>query len=188
MTRATWCIYFNGTPDGYQLAIDSASITINGLGTYQFLEPTYVFVNNMNEIAGFGQNNVDLFDGPTTASFANWNMLSSIGPLSGLGTLTQWTSHPVLTTGGTLTFQHETNSTTFQATITPTPEPSTLVLLIASVFGLLACAWRRRRARQLICMAAFLASTKRRNLGLGPYGRHAERGRDLLHSHAERMV
>jgi hypothetical protein len=99
------------------------------------------FVNNGSRTVGFsraGPTGSDLLDGPTTAVFGSWDMLSSIGPISGPGILIQWNWPAVLTSGGTLYFYDNdlgNMSTTFTATITP--EPSSLALLgLAAVLGL----------------------------------------------------
>jgi hypothetical protein len=57
-------------------------------------------------------------------------MLTSIGPVSGTGTLIQWTSSPVNTTGGVLVFTSgQSNPATFQATIIPEPASMTLIAI-----------------------------------------------------------
>ena len=130
---------------------DAASIDIVGLGTLTFTEDTETFVNNGNEVVGFGRF-FDLFDGPVDPAFATWDMLSSIGPISGSGALMQW-APGVQTNLGLLVFDDDTDDdftkwdipTTFQAIVSPVPVPGAVVLgtLGLGVAGQLC---RRRKA------------------------------------------
>jgi hypothetical protein len=102
----------------------SASISIDGLGNFDFLTGTRTFVNNGFQIVGFsraGIDGADLFNGPTDGQFGAWDMLSPIGPISGSGGLMQWTTSPPLidTTGGILTFDDGTCEVTFTAALSP---------------------------------------------------------------------
>ncbi|MBN2271047.1 MAG: PEP-CTERM sorting domain-containing protein [Sedimentisphaerales bacterium] len=111
----------------------SASILIDGVGDFDILTGTRTFVNNDRSIVGFsrakdlGGRGPDLFDGPTDAAFDTWDMLGPIGPISGSGSLMQWTLTPLInTTGGILIFDSDSGvSTTFAAV----PEPATICLL-----------------------------------------------------------
>ena len=113
----------------------TASISIAGVGDFTFITPTRTFVNNNSPVVGFsraGLFGADLFNGPFSAAFQNWDMLTSIGPVAGNGNLQQWTLTPVLTSGGQLIFDSD-NSTpaTFTATVgvAAVPEPASLTLL-----------------------------------------------------------
>ena len=107
----------------------SASISIDGLGDFELLTGTRTFVHNNHQTVGFsraGINGADLFDGPTDAQFATWDMLNPIGPISGSGSLMQWTNIPQInTTGGILAF----DSGSSYAIFTAIPEPGTVLLL-----------------------------------------------------------
>jgi hypothetical protein len=51
-----------------------------------------------------------LYNGPTDAAFATWNMLSSIGPIGGTGKFFQWSGDPfplVNTSAGVLSIRFE---------------------------------------------------------------------------------
>ena len=130
-------------PAGYGFSIDniSASITISGLGTSDFTSGTRFFVNNIVSDVGFsraGIGGLDLFDGPTNGAFSTWNMLSSIGPISGSADLLQWSNETVSTNNGTLVFNNAVVTGTFQATVSSVPEPCTLLLLCSGLVGLAA--------------------------------------------------
>jgi len=103
----------------------SASISIDGLGDFDLLTGTRTFVNNDVQTVGFsraGISGADLFNGPIDAQFATWDMLGSIGPISGLGGLLEWTDTPLIdTTGGILMFDIGTCEATFTAVFPSAP-------------------------------------------------------------------
>jgi hypothetical protein len=118
----------------------SASISIDGVGDFDFLTGTRSFVNNFNQIAGFsrqGTDGLDLFNGPTDSQFAAWDMLSPIGPVSGSGKLIQWTSTPLInTTGGILIFNSDySTNATFTMSVVPVPGAVLLGILGLGVVG-----------------------------------------------------
>lgn len=122
----------------------SASITIQGLSTYNFLSDTRMFVNNNTKAVGFSRDKtsgLDLYDIFNVSFVPNWDMLTSIGPISSSkGQLMQW-SNDIRTTGGILAFSDSYNiSATFIATVVP--EPTTIVALCG---GLLSLVGLRRR-------------------------------------------
>jgi hypothetical protein len=120
-------------PGIYFIDHNAAQIALSGIGTFAFTSPTRTFVNNPNMIVGFSRANTDgadLFDGPVNPSFATWNMLTSIGPISGSGELIQWTlagSSQVTTTNGVLIFN---NAQVAMARVTArvVPEPAAIFL------------------------------------------------------------
>lgn len=84
---------FISGPDVYYIDHDTTTIEIDGLGTLTLLEGTTTFVNNMYAGVGFGRaGGSDLLDGPSDPAFATWDMLTSIGPVSGVGAAMQWGS------------------------------------------------------------------------------------------------
>lgn len=130
----------------------SAEIQIGGVGTFSFNTPTRTFVNNKVDppgpsVVGFsraGAGGLDLFDGPKDAVFDAWALTTSIGPITGVGLLGQWTNTPVSTTGGVLVFNANENvAATFTATVIPEPAAATIALTLLSPLTL---ARRRRRA------------------------------------------
>jgi hypothetical protein len=118
----------------------TASISIDGVGTFDFVTGTRYFFNS--GIVGFsraGAGGLDLFNGPNVGA---WDLASSIGPIVGTGLLLQWTSSDVVTTGGVLVFNSGATAATFQAVVNgEIPEPATMLLVGG---GLLAGAVRRR--------------------------------------------
>jgi hypothetical protein len=130
----------------------AARIDIEGLGSFQFTSSTRTFVNQDTPIAGFSRGSVlgsDLFNGPEASNFFSWDMLTSIGPITGVGYLTQWASGDVvITTGGALRFvETAVVQTTFQATVIP--EPSMIVLAATGVISATTIGRRNRRNRPL---------------------------------------
>jgi hypothetical protein len=118
---------------GFFIDNSSASVTIGGLGTFLFTTGTRFFVNNLSSTPGFsraGSLGADLIDGPSNSAFSSWDMLTSIGPITGVGGILQWTLSPVLTSGGTLVLDNASAGITFSAQVSSTtPEPGTVGLL-----------------------------------------------------------
>jgi len=98
------------------------------------LSSTRTFVNNLNFTAGFSRGPVsgsDLFNGPTDSAFATWDMRSSIGPVSGFGSLLQWNNQAVTTNAGRLLFDDAVvQDASFHAIV---PEPSSMALLAMAI-------------------------------------------------------
>lgn len=100
---------------GFSLQHSTASITIDGVGTLQFVTPTRTFVNNELDLVGFSRaDGSDLFNGPQDASFGTWDMTTSIGPIAGTGSLLQWDS-VVETDAGVLEFDDGPSPAIFTA-------------------------------------------------------------------------
>ena len=128
----------------------TASITIDGLGSFTFLSPTRSYVNMQAGAAGFsygtGHDLFSVYD----ARFSGWDMLTSVefAAASG-GHLLQWDHMPVETTGGVLYFRDSWPSAAFGAVVgsgeTPVPEPLTLTLVGLGLAGV-GAAMRRRAA------------------------------------------
>lgn len=133
--------------NGFSIDHAVASISISGMGTFSFLTDTRTFVNNAFQTVGFSRATTagtDLFNGPTNAAFASWGADTSIGPISGSGTLIQWNLGDIATTGGILIFTGDTTSATFQATVVPLPAAAWL--LGSGLLGLFAIARRKQPA------------------------------------------
>jgi hypothetical protein len=121
---------------GFDVADTSASIWISGVGMLDFTVPTYTFVNQTNAVVGVGGPCCDLYDGPVNAAFSTWNMLSSIGPISGTADLIQWTANSVDTSGGILVFDNGPSDTVFTATVGTVPEPASGALLLTALLAI----------------------------------------------------
>jgi len=129
----------NITTDGYLFFIDhaSAAINIDGLGMFEIATPTRTFVNQDTQGAGFsraGWSGADLFYAPYDAAFGAWEMLTSVGPITGAGALLQWSFEPVITDAGVLYFQTSEPQTTFQASVVPLPPA--LYFFVSGLLGL----------------------------------------------------
>lgn len=124
-------------PSGFQLVHDWASISISGEGAFDFITPTKTFVNYSNGgCVGFSRAACpDLYDSDINPAFADWEMLSSVGPVTSCFYLMQWapSNDPVLVDGGTLVFNDSACCTaTFHASV---PEPSALIIAIVAVLA-----------------------------------------------------
>ena len=129
--------------DVYSINHDSAVIDITGVGVFTFITGTRTFVNQSSPIVGFsraGSNGLDLYNGPIDASFATWDMLSSIGPIFGDINLLQWSDEDVDTTGGVLLFNTATTRGYFQASVgnASVPEPASIVCFGIGMIGFVA--------------------------------------------------
>jgi hypothetical protein len=115
---------------GWSIEHSFASISIAGLGDFEFLTGTRTYVNNYTQKVGFSRafpQLLDLYWGPINEQFADWDMLEPIGPISGSGYLLQWyfINNEVWTTGGMLRFNQVACDATFRAMI---PEPLTVLV------------------------------------------------------------
>lgn len=127
---------------GWSIDHDTASIMIDGIGTFDILSGTRHFVNNAGQLVGFSRettDGLDLFNGPFSGAFAGWAMTTSIGPIAGTGSLLQWTAGDIQTSGGTLDMNSGSSDSTFEAIVIPAPAGAAL----AGLGGLVAL--RRRR-------------------------------------------
>jgi hypothetical protein len=120
----------------------SASISISGVGAFDFTTASQVWISDTAGDGGFGQysgtpsapvgpNLVSLFGIP---SFAGWNESSSLGPVTSTAQdISQWSLAflPVVTSGGTLVLDdNSTSPVTFQASTSQSPEPSSLAFMV----------------------------------------------------------
>lgn len=117
----------------------SAQIEIEEMGTFTFTTPTRTFVHTETGAVGFSGASVrglDLFNGPRSEALSDWNMLTSIGPISGVGLLIQWQAAPIRTSAGLLHFEFDANvPATFQAVIIPEPSSIALAAICLLIAG-----------------------------------------------------
>ena len=112
-------------PRGFFIDNDSASIAIEGVGSFAFTTPTRFFSNTSIGLVGFsraGAAGSDLFDGP---GLFGWDMTTSVGPIAGEGT--SWWGPDVHTDRGVLFFRLSESSATFSAKVGSVPEPASRV-------------------------------------------------------------
>lgn len=103
----------------YNIAHDIASIEVAGLEA-SFTINTVTFVNNGAQLAGIFCDACaagDLLYAPTDAVFGSWNLLSSLGPISGIGETLGFQEGDTGTTGGNLFMLDSPSPVTFQASI-----------------------------------------------------------------------
>lgn len=137
--------YILGVFQGFFIDYNSSSISIDGVGTFDFITGLETFVNQVNSLALLTRtgNGADSFSGPTNSAFHTWDMLSSIGPITGTGQLFNWSAFPqIMTNAGELVFNDGSSPVTFQAIV---PEPCSLVLAAFGFAGLADWGWRRRK-------------------------------------------
>jgi hypothetical protein len=124
----------------------TVEVALEGIGRFSVQTPTLTFLSQqstLGPVAGISRrlSGYDLiWTGPHT-DLNIWDLCSSVGPLTGAGTLMLWDSmdDPVLTSGGRLQFFSSSAPITFQAEVAP--EPSTLALVALGF--LVSLRWRR---------------------------------------------
>jgi hypothetical protein len=120
-------------PNGYySIPNESATISISGVGTFQFSSPAQssISVLDLDFNANSGEVEIYFFAGSARVGSLNayaslpWDMLSSLASFSTSPySISGWSAEPVSTTGGTINLSDTSSSVgslTFQATITPT--------------------------------------------------------------------
>lgn len=126
--------------NGFFIEHLTASISIAGVGTFDFVTQTHTFVNNTNGVGGLSSAGGDLYTGQDPVFFA-WDMLSSIGPVGGASWgFLQWALSPVITSGGQLVFSDgPIDNATFQAIVgAQVPEPASIALVALALLVLAA--------------------------------------------------
>jgi hypothetical protein len=141
-------------PSDFGIVPTSATVTIPGFGTASFthlVQPyappdQYVFDAQTQAKTGFGGGAQGDILQEVAAAFATYDLTTAIGPVVGTDiTGGTGSTNPQATTSGNLLYTDPAGSrATFQAIVTATPEPSSLVLLSIGGIGLAACRWFRR--------------------------------------------
>lgn len=127
--------------DGWLIEHQSASITIDGFGTFNIAQPTQTFVNNGLDptYGGVGVSYNDPFgtswiDSTADSTLLTWDMTTSIGPITAQVGGTQFFADPLMTSGGLLDFaaMGAGRIYTFTAVV---PGPGGFILLAAVAFA-----------------------------------------------------
>jgi hypothetical protein len=109
---------------GWFVNLDTASIDIKGVGTFEFITQTRYFVNNNIELVGFsraGIDGTDLFNGPANAELATWDLTTSTGPHEGAALIVAWNHSDVHTDAGVLVLLDAFSLSIFNATVDACP-------------------------------------------------------------------
>lgn len=124
----------------------AVEVALEGIGRFSVQTPTLTFLSQQSAagpVAGISRrtSGYDLVWTAPHAELNIWDLCSSIGPLTGGGSLMLWDSvdDPVFTSGGRLQFFANSAPITFRAEVAP--EPSTFAIVAICCVTL---AWRRR--------------------------------------------
>lgn len=138
---------------------DFASISIGGGPDLEFVTNTQTFFNDNVDVVGFQTLDggiLDLFDGPLgAAALDGWDLASTLGTVSGLGVLLQWSAVNTIVTDGlsnfSLHFGFQYTTSTFESeagAVTPVPLPAALPLFLGGIGLMGLFGWRRRRVSE----------------------------------------
>jgi hypothetical protein len=121
-------------------------VILEGIGRFNVQTPTLTFLSQesaLGPVAGISRrtSGYDLVWTAPHAELNIWDLCSSIGPLTGGGSLMLWDSvdDPVLTSGGELQFLASSSPITFRAEVAPEPAALSIVAICCVTL-----AWRRR--------------------------------------------
>lgn len=127
---------------GWTIDDTSATVNIQGVGTFSMTTPTRSFVYNPGSSAGYSRasvNGSDLIE-ISDPAFQTWDMTTPLGPIFANGSVLQWSALPVNTSGGQLAFDDARETINFRAVVTPEPGS----WLLAGVGILASLAWMKR--------------------------------------------
>lgn len=127
----------------------ATNVTIDGIGTFTITSPLRTFLNGTPGLSRQDPPGGDLYS-LYGGDFAGWDLVSNWGPLNTTGSILQWASPQVNTSGGVLVFtDNGTTPGTFQAVLGQAAEAIPTLSQWGTV--LLACLlmcvaiWRIRR-------------------------------------------
>jgi hypothetical protein len=95
----------------------ATSVTISGIGTFQITSPLRTFLNNTPGLSRQNPPGGDLYN-LYVGDFTGWDLVSDWGPINTTGSIHQWASPQVNTSGGILVFtDNGTTPGTFQSVL-----------------------------------------------------------------------
>lgn len=138
------------TGGGWAIEHQTSQIEIEGVGTFDFISKIRTWKSGQFASVGLGRSvnggvsGLDLLLGPSSNDeLADWEMLTSIGPVTSLGHAGQWNVDPfIITTGGIVILDSGPMDLTFTAIVVPAPGTALIGLAM-----LIARPGRRRRDR-----------------------------------------
>jgi hypothetical protein len=114
--------------------IGTLSLSITGFAPVTFTDSTVAVVNQSGPAVGFSDLTLDLAILATVSnSFSAYDLTSSIGPITGISAANLNTN---FATSGGIFFLTSVGDSTFTATTTAVPEPSSLAILFSTLVGL----------------------------------------------------
>ena len=122
----------------------TVSVSVGGGSAVTFTDPIQVFSNKSLTAVGFEDLSSDDILDSVSASFASYDLKTSIGPIVGSSEIDPGSSFP--TTGGAFVLTSVGESATFTAATSAIPEPSTWAMMLIGFAGLGYAGYRRARA------------------------------------------
>jgi PEP-CTERM motif len=124
--------------------VGTTTVSVGGGSAVTFTDPIQFFSNQSLTAVGFeDQSSDDILDS-VSASFASYDLKTSIGPIVGSSEFDPSSSFP--TTGGAFVLTSVGESATFTAATSAIPEPSTWAMMLIAFAGLGYAGYRRARA------------------------------------------
>ena len=123
--------------------VGTATVSVGGGPAVTFTDPTQVFSNQSDPAVGFEDLSVDDILDTFSASFATYELKTSIGPIVGSGAINAGSSFA--TTGGAFVLT-SVGDATFTAATNAIPEPSSWAMMLIGFAGLGYAGYRRARA------------------------------------------
>ena len=123
--------------------VGTATVSVGGGPAVTFTDPTQVFSNQSDPAVGFEDLSVDDILDTFSASFATYELKTSIGPIVGSGAINAGSSFA--TTGGAFVLT-SVGDATFTAATNSIPEPSRWAMMLIGFAGLGYAGYRRARA------------------------------------------